>query len=114
TRFFRRTHKLTRTLERDDLTRRPDNLRKIDSGITRPGADIEHAAAYGDTGFLPAMQDRGAPDPMLQTKPRQLLIVRAENIIAFLIHDLSRTCFSAECPPQGKNINNKNTANNSR
>src|SRR5437773_7651276 len=93
TRFFCRTHELTRTFDRDYYTRRPDNLRKIDSGITRPGADIEHAAAHGDTGFLPAIEDHGAPDSMLQTKSRQLLIVRAENIIAFPIHNLSRTCF---------------------
>src|SRR6266513_5954759 len=55
THFFCRAHKLTRTLERDYFTRRLDNLRKIDSGITRPGANIEHATAHGNTGFLPTI-----------------------------------------------------------
>src|SRR6266487_4697202 len=86
--FFHRTHKLTRTLDRDYFTRRLNNFRKIDSCVAGACSDIQYAAAHSDTGFLPAIQDHGTPDPMLQTKSRQLLIVRAENIIAFLIHDL--------------------------
>ncbi len=90
TRFLHGAHELAGTLDRDHFAGRSDNFRKIDSRITRPGSDIEHAAALGDAGLLPAFQNHRAPDAMLQSESRQLLIVRPEDVIA-LRHLLIRS-----------------------
>src|SRR5207302_3202120 len=94
TRFFHRTDELVRALERDHFAGRPDNFRKIDSRITRAGADIEHATANSDASLLPGLQSYWAPDAMLQSESRNLLVVCAENVVALRCHSSNLACLS--------------------
>ena len=79
-------HEITRTLESDDLACRPDDLRQIDCGVTRPGAEVEDPAADRDSGSLPAIQRDRPPNPMLQSEPGNFLIVGPKDVIAFRGH----------------------------
>jgi len=88
-RFLHRAYELGRTFERDYFSGRRDNFRKIDGCIARASADIEHAAASGDAGLLPAIQNHRPPDSMLQAQSHQFLVVRTKDVIAFRIHDLA-------------------------
>jgi len=58
----------------------------ISRGVTRPGAEVEDAAADRDSGSLPAIQGDRTPNPMLQPEPGNLLIMGPEDVIAFRGH----------------------------
>jgi hypothetical protein len=63
--LLQRAHEITRALESDDLARRADDLSQVHCGVTRPGAEVEDAAADRDSGSLPAIQGDRTPNPML-------------------------------------------------
>jgi hypothetical protein len=84
--LLQRAHEITRALESDDFAHRADDFSQIDGGVTRPGAEVEDAAADRDSGSLPAIQGDRTPNPMLQSEPGNFLIVSPEDVIAFRGH----------------------------
>lgn len=80
---------ILRTFKRHDFAARPDDFRKIDRRIAGTCADIEDAFTHGDPGPLPAIQNYRTPDTVLQSEPRQFLIMRTQNVIAFHAGKLS-------------------------
>src|SRR4051812_42791401 len=77
-----------RTFHAEDGTRRSDDFRQIRRGVTRAGTDIDHPPAMRDANPLPAFRDRRTPNAMLQTEPRDFIVMGAEDVVGFgLAHE---------------------------
>jgi hypothetical protein len=72
-----------RAIDRHNATGRPDNLRQVKRRVPRAAANIQHGLAHGEPRSPPGIQRSRAPHTMLQTQPRQLLIMRPQHIVAF-------------------------------
>src|SRR5688572_22699144 len=62
---------------------RPDALREIDRGETRPAAHVENLMAASEAGALPGSDGLCEPELMLQSQPFQLGPIGAEHIFFF-------------------------------
>src|SRR4051794_8484771 len=69
----------------EDGTRRADDFRQIGRRVTRPRTDIDHPPAVRDADALPAFRDRRTPHAMLQTEPRDFIIMGAEDVVGFAL-----------------------------
>ena len=83
-RIVDRADKITRALDRDHSSVESNDFGKIDSRVAGTGADIERATPARYTRSLPTIQNYRTPGTMLDSQSLQLLIVRAEDVIAFL------------------------------
>ena len=71
-----------RTLDGDDLARTADDPGEVRGRIAGSRADVQNAPAGRDAGLPPAVLYGRPPDAVLQPEARELLVVRAEEIVA--------------------------------
>jgi hypothetical protein len=83
----KRIYEIAGAFQCDDLARRPNNLRKIDSGVSGTCADIQDAFASGDASPFPTIQHNRTPHVMLHAEPENFFLVRPENVIAIRRHE---------------------------
>jgi len=58
-----------RALNRNNFAARTDYLSKVQSRVTRPGANIEHARTNGNSRPTPAVENSRPPNLALQAEP---------------------------------------------
>jgi len=66
-----------------DLAAGADHFGKIHRGKAWPRAEIDDVAAVADAGAGPGVERARSPDPMLEPEAINLVIVRAEDVVAF-------------------------------
>src|ERR1051326_5670002 len=84
--FAKRIYEIAGPFERDDLSGASNNVRKIDSGVSRPCAHVQNAFASGNASPFPAIEHNWMPHGVLQAQPRHFFFVRPKNIIAVRSH----------------------------
>src|SRR4051812_12080740 len=74
--------KMLRALERDHLAAGADELREVGRYESRAGADVDDGLTRPDFGPAERLEHPPAPDPVLQPETLDLIIARAQDVIA--------------------------------
>ncbi len=75
-----------RFVDGDDEAGGADELGQVEGGVSRAGADIEHARAGLDAGLFPEVDGRLGPEAVLDAQADEFLVVGSEEVFAVVGH----------------------------
>src|SRR6185369_6776269 len=72
-----------RSVDRHHPPARPRDLGKILRREPRPASEVEQSLADGEAGAAPGVECTRTPHPVLQTEAHHLVVMSAEDVVAF-------------------------------